>query len=138
MVTTQAKKKKPPTFHFLPKTRAKRLKKSWVQDHKIRSKWKAQKRRDGLTNQTSDGACQDDVDAGPELETTPDKPPTPSPVSSPDKRSLRNLRKIAYTSKPLHTPKTLSSPHGGGRETGQPNMKLHMNLLLEKIKRNFP
>lgn len=122
---------------------AKQLKKSWVQDHKIRNKWKAQKRREGLTSQTNDDANdrQDNVDVGSVSKTSPkrpDKPPTPGPAPSRDKQSLRDLRKIAYTSEPMHTQEAHSSPRGGkGRDKGQPNMKLHMNLLLEKIKRDF-
>ncbi|KAF8559831.1 hypothetical protein OG21DRAFT_495072 [Imleria badia] len=132
MAVPEGKKKKPPTFQYLPKTRANRLKKSWIEDHKIRSKWKAQKRREGLTNKSS--------------------PPSPTPTPSHDKQSLRDLRRIAYSSKPLPTQKANSSRpkrapgpshdnRGGkttvGRETGQPNMKLRMNFLLEKIKRDF-
>lgn len=128
---------------------AKRLKKSWVEDHKIRSKWKAQKRREGLTHQTSapvkDTSIdrQDEVDVDSESDTSPirpDKSPIPSPASSHDKQSLRDLRRIAYASKPLRTQKPDSSPRGNAtlkRETGQPNMKLRMNVLLEKIKRDF-
>lgn len=42
------KRKKPPTFQHLPVQRAKKLKRSWVQVQKIKSKWKAQKRKEGL------------------------------------------------------------------------------------------
>lgn len=137
---------------FIP---AHRLKKSWVEDHKIRSKWKAQKRREGLTNQSSEPVQDNTNDeiADSESDTSPgcpDKSPIPTP--SHDKQSLRDLRRIAYTSKPLPTQRADSSRpkrvpthshsnRGGkatvGRETGQPNMKLRMNVLLEKIKRDF-
>ncbi|EJF65911.1 hypothetical protein DICSQDRAFT_165613 [Dichomitus squalens LYAD-421 SS1] len=42
------KRKKPPTFQHLPVQRAKKLKRSWVEVQKIKSKWKAQKRKEGL------------------------------------------------------------------------------------------
>ncbi|KAI0647107.1 hypothetical protein C8Q79DRAFT_925732 [Trametes meyenii] len=42
------KRKKPPTFQHLPADRAKKLKRSWVEVQKIKSKWKAQKRKEGL------------------------------------------------------------------------------------------
>ncbi|KAH9856940.1 hypothetical protein C2E23DRAFT_365958 [Lenzites betulinus] len=42
------KRKKPPTFQHLPIDRAKKLKQSWVEVQKIKSKWKAQKRKEGL------------------------------------------------------------------------------------------
>ncbi|KAI0780871.1 hypothetical protein BD413DRAFT_489212 [Trametes elegans] len=42
------KRKKPPTFQHLPAERAKKLKRSWVEVQKIKSKWKTQKRREGL------------------------------------------------------------------------------------------
>ncbi|OBZ75899.1 hypothetical protein A0H81_04250 [Grifola frondosa] len=42
------KRKKPPTFQHLPVERVKKLKRSWVDVQKIKSKWKAQKRKEGL------------------------------------------------------------------------------------------
>ncbi|RDB24264.1 hypothetical protein Hypma_008717 [Hypsizygus marmoreus] len=42
------KRKKPPTFQHLPLQRAKKLKQTWVENAKIKSKWKAQKRKEGL------------------------------------------------------------------------------------------
>jgi hypothetical protein len=41
-------RKKPPTFQHLPVHRAKTLKRAWVEKTKIKSKWKAQKRKEGL------------------------------------------------------------------------------------------
>lgn len=124
---------------------AKRLKKSWVENHKIRSKWKAQKKREGLTNQSGTSSHlqdQADTDSGSNTSPSrPDKPPVSSPAPSHDKQSLRDLRRLAYASKPLHTQKAVSPHRSGnapvGRETGQPNMKLRMDVLLEKIKRDF-
>ncbi|TFK54947.1 hypothetical protein OE88DRAFT_1642238 [Heliocybe sulcata] len=39
------KRKQPPTFQHLPADRAKKLKKRWVETQKIKSKWKAEKRK---------------------------------------------------------------------------------------------
>jgi len=128
---------------FIP---AHRLKKSWVEDHKIRSKWKAQMRREGLTQRPSkpvEGAsnhAHDGTNADSEsgaLLNHPDK----SPVSTPchDRQSLRHLRRVAYAPKPLPNPKVGHSHNDrGGKATvgRQPNMKLRMNVLLEKIKRD--
>ncbi|KAF9477367.1 hypothetical protein BDN70DRAFT_881268 [Pholiota conissans] len=43
-----AKRKKPPTFQHLPEYKAKTLKKAWVQKTKIKSKWAAEKRKEGI------------------------------------------------------------------------------------------
>ncbi|EPQ58179.1 hypothetical protein GLOTRDRAFT_91673 [Gloeophyllum trabeum ATCC 11539] len=46
-ITTDSvkKRKRPPTFQHLPENRAKKLKKAWVETQKIKSKWKAEKRK---------------------------------------------------------------------------------------------
>lgn len=133
---------------------AQRLKKSWIEDRKIRSRWKAQKKREGLTNQMVKDTShhrRDESKIDSESDSSQNRPEK-SPTPPHDKQSLRNLRKIAYSSKPLRTQKAESShpkrapghshnDRGGeailGRETGQPYMKLRMNALLEKIKRDF-
>ncbi|KAH0827135.1 hypothetical protein J3R83DRAFT_4823 [Lanmaoa asiatica] len=138
---------------------AKRLKKSWIEGQKIRSKWKTQKKREGLTNQTSEPVKdtsnhrhdETNIDSASDTSpNSPDKSPSHSPPH--DKQSLCDLRRIAYASIPLRTQKSDSSrPKRGpgfsrnsrgrkatvGRETGQPNMKSRMDVLLEKIKRDF-
>ncbi|PSR74120.1 hypothetical protein PHLCEN_2v10076 [Hermanssonia centrifuga] len=48
METAGTKRKKPPTFQHLPINRAKKLKQSWVESQKIKSKWKAEKRKEGF------------------------------------------------------------------------------------------
>ncbi|PPQ81205.1 hypothetical protein CVT25_015729 [Psilocybe cyanescens] len=45
-----AKRKKPPTFQHYPTNRAKVLKKAWVEKTKIKSKWKAEKKKEDLTS----------------------------------------------------------------------------------------
>ncbi|TFY72363.1 hypothetical protein EVG20_g609 [Dentipellis fragilis] len=46
--TTTRTKRKPPTFNHLPEHAAKRFKREWVEKQKIKSKWKAQKRKEGI------------------------------------------------------------------------------------------
>ncbi|KAH9926172.1 uncharacterized protein B0H18DRAFT_855669, partial [Fomitopsis serialis] len=48
-----SKKRKPPTFRHLPENRAKKLKHSWVETQKIKSQWKAQKRKEGIVTKSS-------------------------------------------------------------------------------------
>ncbi|KAG1754539.1 hypothetical protein EDB19DRAFT_1625924 [Suillus lakei] len=48
MIVEGTKRKKPPTFGHLPFNRAKKLKQSWVESTKIKSQWKAQKKREGV------------------------------------------------------------------------------------------
>ncbi|KIM49412.1 hypothetical protein M413DRAFT_6464 [Hebeloma cylindrosporum] len=62
------KRKKPPTFQHLPVHRAKTLKKAWVEKTKIKSKWKAQKRKEGL-----DSAAKLDLPVYDEVEENNDK-----------------------------------------------------------------
>ncbi|KAF8652760.1 hypothetical protein AX16_004256 [Volvariella volvacea WC 439] len=186
------KRKRPPTFHHFPEKRAKLLKKKWVENAKIKSKWKAQKRREGIStrhksvdddedrpreshrdpefaqdDQGSEGvsvSSEDDraSEPEPEPEPEPERPnkrdrkvkqsPKSSASTNDDPRastpSLRELTRQAYSPSSLHTYK--SDPlhrrkgiaqrgrgAGGVRGRGQPNMKMRMNAMLEKIKRDY-
>lgn len=201
----EVKKKRPPTFQHLPLNRAKKLKKDWVQVHKIKSQWKAQKRKEGLY--TSHTVAQDIVDDrskdGSDGEDQPNSDDRPSdnsrqPHSSDDdlqrrritpksrarisaeegatpprrreptvsqkfhkemeedKPNLRELQRQAYSRSSLHTYKSGkrddkkfirgNSEYRGdqkrehrkdGRKSGQPDMRLRMNAMLEKIKRDL-
>jgi len=44
------KGKKPPTFQHLPRDRAAKLKKEWIEKAKVRSKWNSQKRREDVAS----------------------------------------------------------------------------------------
>jgi len=230
-VVTATKRKNPPKFQHHPKNRgmyvaifsmlciyslgfciAIALKKAWVEKTKIKSKWKAQKRKEDLASQSkleiptySDGEDKLGLNhtEGAEVETerpttTPEDEPqkahlhpsrahihpglpvkrTKTSVSKSEletetdarawkkrkvssseeepqvvaKPSLRDLEKEAYSKSTLHTYKSdpfkkLSASGRGGRsgytarrpETGrgQPNMKLRMNAMLERIKQNY-
>ncbi|KAL5532663.1 hypothetical protein ACEPAF_4437 [Sanghuangporus sanghuang] len=42
------KRKNPPTFRHLPRDRAQKVKKSWIEKKKLQVRWRAQKRKEGL------------------------------------------------------------------------------------------
>jgi hypothetical protein len=174
------------------------LKKAWVEKTKIKSKWKAQKKKEGLAtsskldlpvydeeerDQDSSRSDCDDVQLAVEISDEqprlhlhpsrahihpeipvkhpkvriPDVPPTKKQKVSEDSQavkppSLRELKREAYSQSTLHTFK--SDPlkkHDKGKRVGgsrgrsnafiergkgQPNMKLRMNAMLEKIKQD--
>ncbi|KAF9036661.1 hypothetical protein BJ165DRAFT_1504977 [Panaeolus papilionaceus] len=66
--TEGVKKKKPPTFQHYPANRgisymaqlcaAKKLKKAWIDKAKIKSKWKAQKKKEGLMERSKLGIAE--------------------------------------------------------------------------------
>jgi hypothetical protein len=199
------KRKRPPTFDKFPANRgeclflcfrgsraeadpAKKLKQAWVMTVKTKSRWKAEKRREGLKYQsekTTEKESEDEKDAESneggmmesETKTIPteddisrhrrDLYPTQKKTKTPTTASLRDLAREAYSpsalhhykSHPLHRRKegsegSTSEVRRGemGNETngkrtrredgrkerrGQPNMRLRMNFMLEKIKRDF-
>jgi hypothetical protein len=173
---------------------AKKLKHNWVQNTKIKSKWKSVKRKelesqkDGLQSPTGPNEETDrewsDVDLQPEDDPIAEgemvftKPKESQhriesqrqSAEKPKTQSLREMAKDAYSPSTLHTYKARSLNYnrvpqvsepvlgrsglgmgahkwkrgkGGdengrtsGRGRGQPNMKLRMGVLLEKIKRD--
>lgn len=211
-----AMKRHPPSFHHLPQLRgqynlsypitaaqnslvAKKLKRVWVAKQKTKSKWKAQKRREGILTQRdalsrsatlSDplksphssvvhrerGASVEEGESdrhgdesqngsGDEPTVTKSKQSLRSPEESSTSAgpSLRDLQKQAYSpaalhhykSRPLHhskgrmatrdaqTPESSRKKDVGGgtrnrgRRGGQPDMRLRMSALLEKVKRDY-
>lgn len=178
------------------------MKKTWIENKKIKSKWKAEKRKEGLVNRPSDLPLEpnsekedeeaeevEDQEGTEDSETdrlAPTSVPVPAPVSAsassgralgsvhPDRKSyhaknapaektpesLRELTRKAYSRESLHSFKAdpLGRHKGRGGATqrggrggrgrgrgghvegvgrGQPNMKLRMDSMLEKIKRDF-
>jgi hypothetical protein len=175
------------------------LKKAWVEKTKIKSKWKAQKKKEGLATSSKldlpvyddeerdkDNSRSNSDDVQPVVEISgeqprphhlhpsrahihpelpvhhskariPEVPPTKNKKISEDSQaveppSLRELKREAYSQSTLHTFKSdplikhkqgkRVSGRGRGngfieRGRGQPNMKLRMNVMLEKIKQNF-
>ena len=117
---------------------AKKLKKDWVEKAKIKSKWKLQKKREDI--QTRVLPEETEVPPEPPKRTTTKTitPTTPKPTEEP-KPNLRELTRQAYSTESLHTFKADPLKQHKGRITGekgrgQPNMKLRMNAMLEKIK----
>ncbi|KAJ7740742.1 hypothetical protein DFH07DRAFT_751563 [Mycena maculata] len=166
MPETRGKRKRPPSFDHFPPNRAKKLKQAWVQNTKLKSKWKAEKRKSGLVVPPTKGD-EDTAENDPEAEETKTESSpqarNPTPIAPPKKRArrmqpdpteaesssgptLRDRAREAYSQASLHTYR--SDPFGkrqrGGRNgatgttgRGQPNMKKRMDVLLETIKRDF-
>ncbi|KAK7014980.1 hypothetical protein R3P38DRAFT_2998763 [Favolaschia claudopus] len=155
------KRKHPPSFQHLPINRAKKLKQTWVQNQKIKTKWKLEKRKEAAraTKQAEDAAV-DESDTEGDDQAPSISAPIPSQPSPPTRKkrapgrshppesesaqapSLRDRAREAYSPATLHTYRSNSSgkPRGGkpgARGRGQPNMKLRMGVLLETIKRDF-
>ncbi|KAF9069838.1 hypothetical protein BDP27DRAFT_1324686 [Rhodocollybia butyracea] len=172
-------KKKPPTFTHYPALRAKSLKKAWVEKAKIKSKWKAEKRKMGLSRRVpAEGRSDEEEEEEEEEEKNEDeedtkeesgiappaKPPhtthlkstrSEAPSTSQAKEQptpdldLREMTRKAYSRETLHTYKSdplnrrggahsgRGNSRGGARGRGQPNMKLRMGAMLEKIKREY-
>jgi len=131
-----------------------------VHVQKIKSKWRAEQRREGLSSTSQ----REEMDKKEESEPTESGNEETSesrssgeeekPVHNgqdPEGSSLRELTKKAYASSslhnyksdPLHRRRGESSAQRGGRgggrgrgRGGQPNMKLRMNAMLEKIKQS--
>ncbi|KAL0947057.1 hypothetical protein HGRIS_013198 [Hohenbuehelia grisea] len=202
--TAGTKRKRPPTFQHYPENRAKKLKEAWVQKTKIKSKWKAEKRKAEIATPrlpTVSNADVDDEDAEDtehkdnsdrlksrasqdldiessdtpadtdqlESEAQPDEPPTrrpskkhkPLPPSQLSRRpsgftthrdprpSERNPKPAGKAQSAQEIPRSRKerakfflnkdrreSPAERNRKR-QPDMKLRMNAMLEKIKKDF-
>ncbi|KAG1832146.1 hypothetical protein EV424DRAFT_1469779 [Suillus variegatus] len=123
MITEGTKRKKPPTFGHLPFNRAKKLKQSWVESTKIKSQWKAQKKREVPSNgdpppahrEKSDGSDPEQShsnDQGSHSSSHPECKQRQVPNSSADGGiSLRELGKQAYSRNSLHTYKANTRRH---------------------------
>ncbi|EKM55593.1 uncharacterized protein PHACADRAFT_94041, partial [Phanerochaete carnosa HHB-10118-sp] len=135
---------------------AKKLKRSWVEVQKIKSRWRAQKRKEGLTT------TRPAVNLRPKEEQDVEAPASRGRRSIRNRRdnatdndketkklTLRELQVLAYSKSSLHTYRSGASrrqddTRGRGRGLqrdwrgrGQPDMRLRMNAMLEKIKKDF-
>lgn len=132
---------------FIQPWAARKFKKAWVEKAKITSKWKAQKKREGLIEKAKLDIPRDNPD-----EPSPTTPPgLPRGQAVPQKTTtrpngddVREMTRKAYSKSSLHTYKSDPLKKYGSsarekRETGngQPDMKLRMNALLAKIKRDY-
>jgi len=144
---------------------AKQLKKAWVQTAKIKSKWKAQKRREAVLSSHSGLDADDELELANQSDseiTAKNKSHPPekktkhaegnaSVANKEQNQSLRDLFRRAYSKDSLHTYKShpLKKRRGGQQQQGsrkgnaasttrgQPNMKLRMHAILEKIKQDY-
>ncbi|KAK0240271.1 hypothetical protein EDD85DRAFT_950105 [Armillaria nabsnona] len=177
MAEGSLKRKRPPTFPHHPAARAKKLKQDWVVKAKIKSKWKAEKRKMAAASVGDDKDMQDvnsdsSAPSNTQEDSTEDRQPSPVPppprtksiaqkatvpeqtTSSESPISVREMKRNAYSKSSLHSYKAdpfnkrkSGSVRGqsfkgdrdrnGDRGKGQPNMKLRMNAMLEKIKRDL-
>jgi hypothetical protein len=125
---------------------AKKLKKEWVAKQKIKSKWKAQKRRDCIVTQR-DEISQDRDKEGQHTRQSLVQPQEAQGGAP----SLRELQRQAYSpaslhhfkSRPLHRSNNRTATHkadisgNNTRGGGQPDMRKRMSAMLEKIKRDY-
>ncbi|KAG2157327.1 hypothetical protein DEU56DRAFT_14744 [Suillus clintonianus] len=133
MMVEGTKRKKPPTFGHLPVNRAKKLKQAWVENTKIKSQWKAQKKREGLLQRKAEAPSNGDSPAHEEKPDVVDSEESGSSHSKdqdidsgthPERKqrvatnssagsgiSLRELGKQAYSRNSLHTYKANPKRH---------------------------
>nr|GAT44025.1 predicted protein [Mycena chlorophos] len=144
------KRKRPPTFQHHPAKQAKKLKQAWIQNAKIKQKWRAEKRKIGAGEEEGEagdkGEQQRPVREHKPKPPPPERrkhhrasPPTPQ-LQQPQEPSLRDRAREAYSRLSLHTYKSDPSGRknrGGQTGRGQPDMKKRMNVLLETIKRDY-
>jgi len=147
------KRKKPPSFPHVHPSRARKFKKAWVEKAKITSKWKTLKKKEGLIEKAK-------LDVGFDERDDPDEPylsnqePHPQVAKNTNSEGtsrigieqddVRELTRKAYSKSNLHTFKSdplkkraASERSKGEKGKGQPDMKLRMDALLAKIKRDY-
>ena len=182
--STARGKKGPPKFQHLPKARgtlrvplspaknsherdhpAKQLRSAWVQTRKIKSKWNAEKRREGIRTEPPQTASAveipvssvSDIQAGQTLNHQPqpidvntgsNTSPSPSEEHPAKASSSQTMREPVPTSKKAPTK---GSSQQKDRRSGRhdrrgrpseyqgkkPSMRNQMNALLEKIQRDI-
>ena len=136
-------------YLFADHSLARKLRAKWIEREKVKSKWRAQKRNDpSLRHLTAKERQQ--VSEEEEEEWEGIELPSPAPARTTDRASEtaqrqkeRQLAREAYAPATLHHHKSRFDrkrfQRGGVEKTlgGQPNMKLRMNALLDRIKRNM-
>ncbi|KAF9792132.1 hypothetical protein BJ322DRAFT_15862 [Thelephora terrestris] len=151
---TANKRKGPPKFQHLPKARAKQLKSAWIQTRKIKSKWRAEKRREGIESVgTPSTAPELEIPVpnvpGPKPDHQPqfidahtgsDALPSTSkghPVKVPNTRTVREPIRTTRTGPAVGSSqeKDRRSGRPSGYQGKKPSMKNRMITLLEKIQR---
>ncbi|KAF7363321.1 hypothetical protein MSAN_00987500 [Mycena sanguinolenta] len=94
------KRKRLPSFQHYPANRAKKLKQTWVQNQKIKSKWKMEKRKAGLAvpRPEEDLAVNDPESDVEDEESEPSVPTQPPPT-----KRARELGKEDVSDEPAPT-----------------------------------
>jgi hypothetical protein len=133
---------------------ARKLKARWIEREKIKSKWRAEKRRDpslrqqqlehvveqGNSEQVSVGAREEEEEEWPGIQPSPQRDQF---TVSAARMEQKALARKAYSPTSLHYHKSHPNKKKPWRRKdekssgGQPNMKLRMNALLDRIKRNM-
>jgi hypothetical protein len=122
------------------------LKKEWVAKQKIKSKWKAQKRRDSIVTQRDlQKKPSEIVEEGQHSSESVQKEPVQRQDTPSGGPSLRELQRQAYSpaslhhykSHPLHRSHKAEISGNDRRGGGQPDMRKRMSAMLEKIKRDY-
>jgi hypothetical protein len=126
------------------------LKKEWVAKQKIKSKWKAQKRRDCIVTQQPEirddrGIPDESDEQGQHISESVLKEPVQRQDAPSGGPSLRELQRQAYSpaslhhykSHPLHRSHKAEISGNDRRGGGQPDMRKRMSAMLEKIKRDY-
>jgi len=150
------KKRNPPTFPHHRPEQARKLKAQWIQREKIKSKWRAEKRRDPTLRppppqqlpqpeEPAEESEEEEEWSGITQPLPPPKPARPKPVDPEaalaQRLQQRALAREAYSPASLHHHKSRFDHRRSRKQTGaptsggQPNMKLRMNALLDRIKR---
>ena len=144
---------------------AKQLKSAWIQTRKIKSKWKAEKRREGIQSpEKLPGAPGPDVPVSnipgilgqgsdhqpPLTDVHPgtNAPPSRSgghPVKTPNSQAIRESIRTTKTGPAVGSSQRKDHRSGrhdhqgrpNGHQGKKPNMRNRMNALLEKIQREI-
>ena len=134
---------------------AKQQKKAWIETVKIKNRCKIQKRREAVLSSHSrlggnDGDSETTQDTHGKKTKTNHAEGNATIANKEKQQSLRDLFRKAYSKESLHTYKSdpLKKRKGGRQQgtgrrgnaapsRGQPNMKLRMNAMLEKIKQDY-
>ncbi|KAJ7751989.1 hypothetical protein B0H16DRAFT_1838932, partial [Mycena metata] len=140
MAETAQRRKRPPSFQHFPINRAIKLKQAWVQNTKLKSKWKAEKRKEGIAAPHREKGDEDEVEDAegfeaeakePESKTAPTPPTRPPPSKKGGRRkqpdppeaessampTLRDRAREAYSRASLHTYR--SDPFGKRQRGGK-------------------
>ncbi|KAG6845729.1 hypothetical protein H0H87_004995 [Tephrocybe sp. NHM501043] len=134
------KRKQPPTFRHLPLNRAKKLKQAWVENQKIKSKWKAQKRKEGLSTHSteiqrqSDNHDADEPDSGSEGSEDDEEEEDVAPESEPEAKPAPQKSTLHFSRAHIHPE---LAPKKKRRRTGEPDTPAEPLSLRELTRKAY-